>query len=125
MALLKGNATQVSIPVTVIVSRDGADRKIEFTVHYKLRTRAEQLEDAAFIDCEKLAGIERAQARIARARDMLRKVVLGWDGLPGSDESEVAFSPDVLDEMLADDDYYDALLDGLRESTQPGARRKN
>jgi hypothetical protein len=126
MALLKGNATQVSVDVTATISRDGADQDVAFTVFYKLRARDEQLRHAEHIDAiDVAAGIERASARIERAKDLLRSLVLGWHGLTGSDGEEIQFSPEVLDEMLALDDYYDALMEGLRDSSLPGARRKN
>ena len=125
MALIKGNATQVSIPLSVTVTRDGAEQVIEFTALYKLRTRAEQLEQAQHLDSEEYDGIERPMMRIARAKDALRESVVGWTGLHGSDGEEVGFSAETLDEMLADDDYYDALIEGMRESMAPGARRKN
>ncbi len=126
MALLKGNATQVSVDVTATISRDGADQDVRFTVFYKLRPREEQLRNAEYIDATDIAsGIERAAARIERAKELLRSLVLGWHGLTGSDGEEIQFSPEVLDEMLALDDYYDALMEGLRDSSLPGARRKN
>lgn len=126
MALLKGNATQVSVDVTATISRDGADQDVRFTVFYKLRPREEQLRNAEYIDATDIAsGIERAAARIERAKELLRSLALGWHGLTGSDGEEIPFDAGVLDEMLALDDYYDALMEGLRDSSLPGARRKN
>ena len=126
MALLKGNATQVSVDVTATISRDGADQDVTFTVFYKLRSLDEQLRNAEYIEATDItSGIERAAARIDRAKELLRSLVLGWHGLTGSDGEEIPFDAGTLDEMIGDDDYYNALMEGLRDSSLPGARRKN
>ena len=70
-------------------------------------------------------GFARASTRLARSKEILRQIITGWRDLRGADGEEIPFSLEVLDEMLADDDYYDALVSGLTESTLPKARRKN
>ena len=125
MALLKGNASTITIPVKAAFTRDGVDREVAFTVAFKRRTREEQIAQAEYIDAEDLDGFARASTRLARSKEILRQIITGWRDLRGADGEEIPFSLEVLDEMLADDDYYDALVTGLTESTLPKARRKN
>lgn len=130
MAFLKGVKNAVEFPVTIVIpaiNDKGEEIGVEVTpiVRYKNYKRSEarklQAEVAKF-SREAAEAFESGDMeslftdRLSFFDDLLRESVLGWRNMPGPDDEDVPFSPEVLDEAIESNFYYTGLMAGLRRA---------
>lgn len=128
---------RVRWPVTVQqVQPDGSSAEVTITVTYKRLDRDElRARTQAQIDLStRLASMPAAEqagdrmallnARIDADDALLRERVVGWSGIANAGGTELPYSPELRDALIADALLRKVLLDGLIEASE-GAREKN
>ena len=112
-----------SWPVTVRMPKDGGSyEEEEFSCTFRIQAQ-DELE--ALVAAANEGGDDTAFQNGADVT-LLRKVVVGWDGVTGEDGEPLAFSPDALSELTANPFIRLAMMRSYFKSVMgQEARRKN
>ena len=130
MAFLKGVKKTVEIPVTIAIPiLNDKDEEEILEIHPVItytrfkRTEARKIQaEVAQLGREAAEAMESGDLtvlfndRLVMFDDLIRKHVKGWRKMPGSEDDQVPFSAEALEEAIEDNYYFAGFMAGLRKA---------